>query len=388
MQFETCQTLCSQARELSAAGDQATAIERYRDILQSFTEAEEAAKIQPDLRNLVMQAANEFVDLLRWEKRYKEAIDVQRELVEFFPEAEAAERAGLANLKIEAGHAKEGLQELRDIAEQDPDNPWSWITLGSGYLWVEQFDEAEEYLLRAATMKTAPNEDRATAYRYLFGLFDVRGRHPEAAYVWDLGRKLAPKAGASRSELYRMLIYWRQYDETLQRLEHDTYNPRRFYYQGLVAFKRNMMTEAIELWNKVVEFRHERLREGHEEFVEACIRFLRPQLALEVLEPLIEGGHSGRNLLLLAGLAWAQRRIVNRSTWALDIALQMADLERPRRTRPAGEGRVFDARARILYGEVTIDKDIRERLDRYFIPKKAKAAQAASSLENTSAPTA
>jgi hypothetical protein len=80
---------------------------------------------------------------------------------------------------------------------------------------------------------------------------------------------------------------------------------------------------------------------------------------------------ASRRLFLLAGIAWAQKRALKRATWALDTALRLADMERPRRTRPAGDARAFDARARILYGEVTIDADVREKLDRYFIPKKA-----------------
>ena len=78
-----------------------------------------------------------------------------------------------------------------------------------------------------------------------------------------------------------------------------------------------------------------------------------------------------RHRLFLAGLAWAQRRIINHAKGALDTALRMADLERPRRTRPGGKNRIFDVRERILYAQAIIDPDIRQKLDRYFIPSKS-----------------
>jgi hypothetical protein len=74
--------------------------------------------------------------------------------------------------------------------------------------------------------------------------------------------------------------------------------------------------------------------------------------------------------LLHAGLAWAQQRMAARAEWALSWAVSAADIGRPRRTRPDGRGGlILDAASRILYGEVPIDRDIRGRLDRFFIPQ-------------------
>lgn len=381
MPSERYEELYNQARDLSRSGEQEAAISCYTEILQSYA-ATARDKSPTELNSgdldLTLQATAELIDLLRWEGRYGEAITAQEQALALAPEREAVLQVGLANLKLEAGQEEEAIAQLRTFAEQDAENPWTWLTLGSAFLWLGRLEEAEEPLLHAATMESAPASDRATAYSYLFDLFDVQGNVPKASYVWDLGHKLNSETGAGPEALYRMLIYWRHYETAIERLEQDNYNPRRYYYQGLVAFKQNMMKDAVNLWNEVIKYDPARLPEGIEEYVEACLRFLRPQLALEVLEPRIAQGESTRHMMLLAGLAWAQRRMLHRATWALDIALRMADLERPRRTRPAGPTRVFDARARILYGEITIDTDFREQLDRYFIPKKAKEAIAAT----------
>lgn len=357
-------SLYDKARALNRAGERDAALEHYDRLVNMLIE-----RTQED--GLLAEAANEFVDLLRWERRYTKAIDIQTQLVERFPEHATAYRIGLANLQIEAGLEGPGLRTLHAIAERDPEDVWGWLTLGSGYLWTERFDEAETYLQRAATLDPAPAQDRALAYRHLFNLYDVQGRTSEALYAWELGAQLDPDLQALRSNVYRMLVYWRQYDDTLKRLEKERFKPHRFFYQGLVAFKKKFMPDAIKLWNQVLNYGYKRLPEGHEEFAEVCVRFLRSGLALEMIEPRIEKGMASRRLFLLAGIAWAQKRALKRATWALDTALRLADMERPRRTRPAGDARAFDARARILYGEVTIDADVREKLDRYFIPKKA-----------------
>jgi hypothetical protein len=75
--------------------------------------------------------------------------------------------------------------------------------------------------------------------------------------------------------------------------------------------------------------------------------------------------------MIVAGLAWAQKRALERSRWCLDVALRLGDLERPRRTRPAPQGRMMDIHARRFYGDVVIDADIRQSLDIYFIPRAA-----------------
>ncbi len=372
--YQELAALHDKAQALNSAGERERALEHYDKLVHTLIEKmrEDTSRAPADLRDLFSDAANEFVDLLRWERRYERAMETQKQLLTIFPEHATAYQIGMANLQIEAGIEGQGLQTLHNIAEGDPENIWGWLTLGGGYLWSGRFNEAETYLQRAATLDNASSQDRALAYRHLFDVYDVQGRTSEALYAWDLGAQLDPDMQARRSDVYQMLIYWRQYDEALKRLEGERFKPRQFFYQGLVAFKKKLMPDAIKLWNQVLAYSYERLPEGHEEFAEACVRFLRHSLALEMIAPRIEKGMASRRLFLLAGIAWAQKRMLNRATWALDTALRLADMERPRRTRAAGNARVFDARARILYGEVTIDADVREKLDRYFIPKKAR----------------
>jgi hypothetical protein len=183
--------------------------------------------------------------------------------------------------------------------------------------------------------------------------------------------RLDPALRATLPELYSMLIYRRHFEPARDYLRLERSKLRRLYYGGLIDFKNNLFPVAMQAWAQVLEFKPDELTEGHDEFATAGVRVLRPSLALEVLEPMLERGEVTHPRLVVAGLAWAQKRILNRAQSALDVALRTADLERPRRTRPGGERRILDGRARILYAEVRLDRDIRQQLDRYFIPGKS-----------------
>ena len=366
------QDLYREARQSFQAGDNQSAIEDYSQLAYGLMETGTAAiKSDLDLRNLLADAADKLVEILRWEGRYDEAIRIQERLIEFLPERVLSLRMSAANLRIEAGEEQVGLRNLREIAEADPENFWGWIILGAGYLWLTHYEEAEGQLRRAADLKGAEDCDRAIAYRYLFALYDIQKRVREAADAWERSCQLDPTLEATLPEVCRMFIYWRYLESAQKYLKRERSRLRRLFYGGLIAFENDQIREATEAWNKVIEYDPNKLTEGHDEFGEACIRLLRPNLALEVLEPMIKRQEINCHRLLVAGLAWAQRRIITHAKGALNTALRMADLERPRRTRPGGKERIFDARARILYVHVIIDPDIRQELDRYFIPGKS-----------------
>jgi tetratricopeptide (TPR) repeat protein len=364
--------LYAQAQQAHRAADNHLAIELYSQLVSDLLEpGKEALQTQPDLRSLLADAGGEFVAILRWEGMYDRAIGVQERLVEIYDEREAALRMHLANLRIEGGDHAAGLLELREMAEMDPANIWGWIALATAYLWAEHEREAEETLRRAADMEQADDLDRAWACKVLFDLFGMQKRVHEAIEMWERMCQLDPALRATLPELYSMLIYRRHFEPAQKYLRLERSELRRIYYGGLIDFKNNLMPMAMQAWSQVLEFKPDELTEGHDEFASAGVRVLRPSLALEVLEPMLERGEVTHPRLVVAGLAWAQKRVLNRAQSALDVALRTADLERPRRTRPGGERRILDARARILYAEVRLDRDIRQQLDRYFIPGKS-----------------
>ena len=82
----------------------------------------------------------------------------------------------------------------------------------------------------------------------------------------------------------------------------------------------------------------------------------------------MNAGQTGYFRGVVLGLAYAQRRDLARATWFVETAVRLGDLERPRRTMAAPQGRILDMHARLLYAQAQIDPDIRLRLERYFSP--------------------
>jgi tetratricopeptide (TPR) repeat protein len=364
------QSLYAKAQRSYHAGDSQSAIEQYSQLVSDLAgSGAESAAGQPDLSGLLADAANELTNILRWEKRYDEALLQVERLIDLFPERSPALRTLAANLKIEGGRQQEGIKDLSELAQSDRENIWGWITLGTAHLWTEQYDEGETVLLQAARMEGADNADRALALKYLVDLYGLQKRVHQAVDTWEEACQLDPELRSTLPDLVATLIHLRYLRTAEDYIKLERCRLRRLFYEGLLNFSNGLVPQAAQLWNQVVKYDPETLAEGHDEYAEACVRLLLPSQALGLLEPLIERGDVNHWRLIIAGLAYAQQRIINHAKGTLNVALRMADLEQPRRTRPAGTRRILDARARIFYAQVRIDDDVRQELDGYFIPR-------------------
>jgi tetratricopeptide (TPR) repeat protein len=364
------QALYTRAQRSYHAGNSQLAIEQYSQLVSDLaTSSAEVVAAQPDLSDLSANAVNDLAGILRWEKRYDEALLQVERLIDLFPERSPALCTLAANLKIEAGRQEDGIQDLNELTQSDPENIWGWITLGTAYLWTGQYEEAETELLQAARLESADNADRALALKYLFDLYGLQKRVHQAIDTWEEACQLDPELRSTLPELVTTLIHLRHFRTAEDYIKLEPLRLRRLFYEGLLDFSIDLVTQAAQIWKQVVAYDPASLAEGHDEYTEACVRLLRPAQALELLEPLIERRDVNHWRLIIAGLAYAQQRIINRARGTLDVALRVADLSRPRRTRPAGTRRILDARARILYAQVRIDDDVRQELDFYFIPR-------------------
>ena len=129
---DSYQDLYSQARTARLAGRHEEAIATYTRITERLSElSPETLQGRPDLDELLHQAAQDLQEVLRWERRYDQAIELGEKLIALFPQEELVRRTEIANLMVEKGQVKEGLSRLQEIAQADADNIWGWITLGA-----------------------------------------------------------------------------------------------------------------------------------------------------------------------------------------------------------------------------------------------------------------
>jgi tetratricopeptide (TPR) repeat protein len=320
------------------------------------------------LYELLYESSSEVITLLRWDRRYQEAIELEKSIINILPDYEDALRVNLATLLIEAGLDEEGFDELYQVESKNKDNIWALMTIGTNYLWVQDYEKAEQYLLQASALESVSPAERAMAYKNLFNLYKILKRFDEAENTWKIACDLDEQYQDTIAEVIRMFLLGYRYQRAKQYVEKDTCTIRKIYYRQLIEFKEFSLMPK-DAWKWIFEFEPEHIDQGIEEYCEACLRYVYPKRALAVLNPIVEEKRYTSRQILLAGLAWAQARMPARAKWALEIALRMEDLERPRRSRPGkDEFRILDIESRILYGEIIVDADMRKEVDPFFIP--------------------
>jgi tetratricopeptide (TPR) repeat protein len=346
------------------------AADHYIQVIRGGLELEKTSPSKGvETRSLLQMASDEYVDMLRWEGRYKEAINVLQSLLEIFPEEFVSLQIRIATLQIEAGEEAIGFSTLEEITRVYPNLIWGWMTLAVDYIWIQDYDKAEKMLIQAASLKASSLSDRAMAYKYLFDIYSRLKRIDEAEQAWKKACTLDINMRVTLPELIRMFIYWYHYDRANEYIEQDHCCVRKKYYHWVISLRTSGFLQPEEN-NWIFDCLQEDQQEGKEELAEACLRLTHPHKAIDILEPMIQSGEfTGRQIILL-GLAWAQARIPQKAKWALEIGLRIEDLERPRKSRPGkGDRRILDIESRIFYDEIIIDPDIRkEVVDPFFIP--------------------
>jgi len=359
---DSYQDLYTQARTARLAGRHEEAIAIYTRIVERLSElSPETLQGRPDLEELLHQAAEELVEVLRWERRYDQAIELEEKLIGLFPQEELVRRTEIANLLIEKGQVEEGLSQLQEIAQADADNIWGWITLGAQHLWLRRYEEGEAYLQRAVELEGAADEDVAFAYHYLFQLYKEQDRHEEAVAAWEKARRLDPETQSTLPEVYWMFIEAGDYRQAHSYLRREQNRLRYLFHLGLMDHQQGDEYAAQRQWRRLADMDPNNYDEGHDEWAEACLRVGQVQQALNELARRVNQGEITSHRMMLLGLAWAMADDVQKARAALNGAVMILDHDRPRRSKLSRkEWRLFE--------ELVEDEKVLKALEDYFMP--------------------
>jgi tetratricopeptide (TPR) repeat protein len=366
---DSYQDLYNEARAARMTGRHEEAITVYTRIVERLSQlSRETIEGRPDLEGLLHQASEELLEVLRWERRYDEAIELDRKLMALFPEEDLVRRTEIANLLIEKGQVEEGLSRLKEIAQADAGNIWGWITLAAQYLWLKRYEEAESYLRRATELEEAAEEDVAFAYQYLFHLYREQDRFDDAAVAWEQARRLDPEIESTLPEVYRMFIGSGDYRQAHSYLRREQNRLRYLFHLGLMDHEQGDDYAAHRQWRRLIDMDPEDYQEGQDDWAEACLRMGLVQRAINELARLVNQGEITARRMMLLGLGWAMTGDTEKAKAALDGAVMILDHSRPRRSRLSRD----DWR---LYEELVEDKEVLKALEGYFerpifIPKE------------------
>ena len=361
----------ARARRLQARGQFDQAITAYEaDILQVVRT--DASTLTPSVETELYEAVAQTLQLLRWSRDYGRALSLLERLSSAAPSTAQAFDLDMAMLTIANGDVEAGLEKLRRMIDDDPDNIYLRGALGAELIGIGRYNEAEAKLRAAAALETAHASDRAQIYGLLFDLYHRKPDVDRAEEAWIAGCELDPALSERRLDVIRMFIYWRHFGRAMDYIRRESNTARQYFYAGLCEFSTGRPPNVVKPWRLLADRRVEAVRDCPDEYAEACLYLNEPRKALDVLRPLVDAGDVAIWRVLLLGLAYALTVDLSSAKHFLDISLRLADSARPRESRRGtGSQIIHSGTARETYGKIITATDLRAELDVFFIPLPA-----------------
>jgi tetratricopeptide (TPR) repeat protein len=296
------------ARTLLQSGDIEGSIALYRRLTDKLNNLpDRILDRRPQLRDLHREARLMLANLLASEGRYAEALEVERVLLKTHPEQADRWRRELAVLRIAKGEVEAGLTELRELAEEGPDEPGRWIVLGMENRLAGRLGDSQGALDQALDVCPADDNDNLAAIHFQrFLLFREMKRVDDALAAWEEAVAHSPETGSTAREVYTMLTEEGRYEEALRYVARDQNSLQAGFQRGLVASLTGRSREAKQEWRDVANLDPSDFEYGHDAWVEAVLRLGDPDPALEWLQESLPRYGTVR-LLVLSGIGWAMR---------------------------------------------------------------------------------
>jgi tetratricopeptide (TPR) repeat protein len=353
------------AQGLAEVGEAEQALDLFTRLLERLGRLSESVLARrPGLRNVQLRACLELAGLLESEGRYSEAIEVEEKLLQTHPDRSLLWRRELAFLRTAKGEVDQGIGELRALAEEDPDDLWSWIVLANEARIEGRFAESQTAFaqaLAAASRTVNAKADPKVLAEIHFGrfrLFEAMGELDQAVAAWEEALALEPSVKHTVHDVYQMLTGAGCYAQALEYVARDDNTLQAGLQRGLIAELTGHPEEATHEWQAVAALDPMEFEQGHACWVEAVLRLKDPMPALEQLQQLLRH-HGSVRLLVLAGIAWAMHGDKGPAQGLFEQSIRLL-----RRSRPAKQ-KLDSADWRLLTALVA-DEEIRAALRPYF----------------------
>jgi len=334
-----------QARSLAQSNLVPDAIAAYQRLIQKLGGlSDKIRNRRPELADLHIQALAELIDLLGWERRFAEAVEYQKALLDLDtdPKRITFWRRRLASLRIQKGETESGLADLRALAEEAPDDPWSWLSLGEEARLEGHLAESLAAFDRAVAVAGQVQEEKAkaealtSAYYRRFLVFKEMARWDDAAKAWEEAAALQPdEVAETLPDLYKALTDAGLYGMARTFVDRDANSLRAGLQRGQLDLMTGKPADAMQGWRAVAALDPLSFDSGQEAWMEAVLRVGDPQPVLDRLDDLLSGYGSTR-VLILGGMAWAMSGKTETAGALLQRAVDLLRHERPPKSKLDG----------------------------------------------------
>ena len=158
--------------------------------------------------------------------------------------------------QIERGEVDEGIRQLHELAEENPDDIHNWLAAAEAAMEAGRYDNAEAWLQRAGPLYAAVEDDELAASYVLlcYRLNSQLGRWREALDDWYGAMELSEELEQFAEMTVRELLAAEQYDLALELLTDEVFLPPVVqYYQAWIARHRGDQVRARHLWRQLIE---------------------------------------------------------------------------------------------------------------------------------------
>ena len=158
--------------------------------------------------------------------------------------------------QIERGEVDEGIRQLHELAEENPDDIHNWLAAAEAAMEAGRYDSTEAWLQRARPLYAAVEDDELAASYVLlrYRLNSQLGRWREALDDWYSAMELSEELEQFAEMTVRELLAAEQYDLALELLTDEVFLPPVVqYYQAWIARHRGDQVRARHLWRQLIE---------------------------------------------------------------------------------------------------------------------------------------
>ncbi|MBN1640626.1 MAG: hypothetical protein JXA09_05260 [Anaerolineae bacterium] len=286
---DTYDALYRRALAYIGIGDIENALETLWRIVRRLVQLRPETLQRREALQYTLEAAwLRLVRFLEWEKRYDEAIAACEMVRMHIPDLRASRR--IAALRIERGEIKEGLAQMREAVDAQP-NAFAWIDLATAYLELERYKEAER-CCQSALEVAQSNDEAVLANLSLFGLYKQTDRVSEALDAWSMAIVLEPELVTEVSDVYAWLIERGDLAQAERYLSREPNTLRRTFYRGVLHWAAGRENDATAQWERVLTMDVHAEGADVEAWLEAALRVGEPQRVLEYESEIPRGGPS------------------------------------------------------------------------------------------------
>jgi predicted Zn-dependent protease len=339
------------------------------------------AAMSPELRSkgagldrIMVSAGGQLVSLYRWKGNFDSSIEMLDRMTTLAPVLKDSWALERAMTLIDSGGVEKGLDILRGLTMQHPEDRMLRLTAAQELMQHGQPAEAERALKRVAQDKSHKDE-ALKANIMLLNLQMANGGPSDVTAAWNRAVSFASTVKSAAPAVYDWFLLRGALDALEGLLKDDGNSFRVNLYLGRIAAARGDQPEAEKRWLKVVEDKPAGEWADVQSWIEAELHLGRNAEALSLLGEALSRDLGGERSMVLYIVATVRIGEIDNAMKGLVVAAGSQIRFRPRRT-------VLDDGNWWLVQQYITDTEQLNRMRPYFdVPQAAPSDAPAATPE-------